>query len=339
MSKIISTCGFMCSGSSAVTDLLAEYEGVSAVDSFEYIFLYCPNGVFDLEDKLLNNNNGLRSDEALHSFQTAMYELYVRRNWWCGNYKKRMGINFIKCVNQYIDSLVDAEVSGHWYYTEKPSKWEDILRYVKKIIYRISLKNIIIPDKIMYGNKMLFAYPTQNEFRQKSKDFISELLKTESEYEVYDQLMLPHNLHRIDDYFENLKAIVVKRDPRDVFIENKYYWGKQPNMAVPYSMDVEQFCLQYKRSHELCMYEDNRNIKTIYFEDLCYKYEITKQNIENFLGLCEEQHIKPKSRFIPEKSIKNTRQYLKLEYDNEKIRKEVQYIEVQLSEYLYEKEK
>ena len=56
---------YMGSGSSAVTDLLREYEGINTKNSdFEYVFLYAPDGLFDLEYKLLYNNNAIRSDEA-----------------------------------------------------------------------------------------------------------------------------------------------------------------------------------------------------------------------------------------------------------------------------------
>ena len=49
MNKVIVPTGYMGSGSSVVTDLIAEFEGYeSANGSFEYVFLHCPNGVFRL---------------------------------------------------------------------------------------------------------------------------------------------------------------------------------------------------------------------------------------------------------------------------------------------------
>ena len=73
MGKIIVPTGYMGSGSSAITDLLTELEGYDAdTGTFEYVFLHCPNGLFDLEDKLLKGNNALRSDEALHSFKKTI---------------------------------------------------------------------------------------------------------------------------------------------------------------------------------------------------------------------------------------------------------------------------
>ena len=88
MNQLVVPISYMGSGSSAITDLVSEIKGYEAQnDTFEYVFLHCPNGVFDLEDKLLVGNNALRSDEALHSFCDTMKQLYDKK-WWCvGNYK------------------------------------------------------------------------------------------------------------------------------------------------------------------------------------------------------------------------------------------------------------
>ena len=56
-SKIIIPTGYMGSGSSAITDLLREYPRLNTKNAdFEYIFLHAPNGLFDLEKKILENN-------------------------------------------------------------------------------------------------------------------------------------------------------------------------------------------------------------------------------------------------------------------------------------------
>ena len=56
--RVIIPTGYMGSGSSAITDLLDGVDGFNVTRSnFEFVFLHCPNGVFDLEDKLLHANN------------------------------------------------------------------------------------------------------------------------------------------------------------------------------------------------------------------------------------------------------------------------------------------
>ena len=61
MNKIVIPVSYMGSGSSAITDLISEFDGyVAPMGSDELILMHYPNGVFDLEDKLLLANNALR---------------------------------------------------------------------------------------------------------------------------------------------------------------------------------------------------------------------------------------------------------------------------------------
>ena len=105
--KLIIPTGYMGSGSSAITDLICEFDGYEADNgTFEYVFLHCPDGLFDLEDKLLIGNNSMRSDEAIRSFEKRMYELYSNKYWWVANYKKRIGREFWKYTKDFTESLV-----------------------------------------------------------------------------------------------------------------------------------------------------------------------------------------------------------------------------------------
>ena len=66
MKRIIVPMGYMGSGSSAITDLISEFKDCqNEYKSYEYVLLHCPNGLFDLEDKLLIGNNAIRSDNRL----------------------------------------------------------------------------------------------------------------------------------------------------------------------------------------------------------------------------------------------------------------------------------
>ena len=120
--KIVIPTGYMGSGSSAVTDLLSEVDGYSCSNgNFEYVFMHCPNGVFDLEDKLLKGNNALRSDEALHTFYSCMKTLYTNKYYWVANYKDKVGSDFMSWCEEFISSLMDERTKDvYWYYQENP---------------------------------------------------------------------------------------------------------------------------------------------------------------------------------------------------------------------------
>ena len=111
MKRIIVPMGYMGSGSSAITDLISEFKDCqNEYKSYEYVLLHCPNGLFDLEDKLLIGNNAIRSDEAIRSFETQMNKLYNKKFWWVGNYQKIISPNFMKMTEEYINNNTKARI-------------------------------------------------------------------------------------------------------------------------------------------------------------------------------------------------------------------------------------
>lgn len=333
MKKIIIPTGYMLTGSSAVTDLISEFEDVNNdYGSFEYVFLHCPNGVFDLEDKLLIGNNALRSDEAIHSFIKTMKQLYDKKLWWVGNYKEKMCEEFYNYSLEYIESLIDIKLDNFWYYQENTNFSMLVKLIIRKIIYYISLKKVLLKKPTLH-KQMMLSYVSREKFYKESKKYIEKLLSKfdrNNQDLLLDQLLLPHNLHRINNYFDdNVRVIVVDRDPRDVFILNKYIYTQNDD-GVAYSHDVKDFCKQYKKIKESETITNDNKILKIYFEDLIYKYEDTKKLIIKFLGYQNKRHINPKKHLDPAKSIKNTQVYKKEEY-----KEEIEYIEKNLSTYLY----
>lgn len=333
MNKLIIPTGYMGSGSSAITDLLREYEGYKAVNgSFEYVFLHCPNGVFDLEDKLLVGNNAIRSDEALHSFYKMMKDLYDKKLWWPADYRHKLSSDFIRCVDKYVESLVDYKSDYYWYMQERYGISGTIKMAIRMIVRKITFNKVTLKKPLLYS-PMLISLKSNDEFYDRTKVFILDVLKLmgiEESSIIVDQLLLPFNLWRMDNYFnDNAKCFVVERDPRDVYILNKYYWGVQSG-AVPYPSNVEEFCKYYKRLRNVERIKLNKNIYRLNFEDLIYRYDETVPEIEKFLGLDDDKHINKKRYFDPNISINNTQLFLRDEY-----RDEGEYIAENLSEYTY----
>lgn len=330
--KIIVPVSYMGSGSSAITDLISEFENVNnKCGTFEYVFLHCPNGLFDLEDKLLVGNNALRSDEALHTFYNTMKDLYDKKYWWVGRYKSNVGIDFLKCTEEFVNNLVDYKLDNYWYYQENNNLKMLFHVFLNKIIYYLSFKKIRLKKPLLY-NGMLLSYVDADKFYEKSKKYlynIFEIIDSKNDL-LLDQLILPHNLNRINKYFDkDARFIVVDRDPRDVFISNKYIWLKEGN-PVPYSTNVEVFCEQYRKMRLIEKKIEDKKIMRIHFEDLIYDYENTKKKLIKFLNFESKKHINKLKRFNPEVSIKNTRLF-----DNEKYSCESKIIEEKLREYLY----
>lgn len=334
MNRIIIPTGYMGSGSSAITDLISEYDGYDADNgSFEYVFLHCPNGLFDLEDKLLKGNNALRSDEALHSFRQEMKELYDRRFWWPGNYKTRVGEKFIDITDDFVKSLIEFEPNYYWYYQEKLDFKAFLQMAVRKCFLVVSGGRIVLKKPLTHP-QMWLAMPSSEEFYAKAKAFLKRIwteLGIDRKNLILDQLLLPFNLDRMQNYFdENAECFVVERDPRDVFISNKYVWTKQ-DCPIPYPTDVHDFCKMYKKMMLMERHNENKHVHVFQFEDLIYNYEISVERVQKILGISANEHTKPRTMFNPDESIHNTQLFRSRDY-----KEEIQIIETELGEFLYD---
>lgn len=323
----------------------SKFEGVTKINDHEFelhnahcfkidVFMHCPNGVFDLEDKLLKGNNAFRSDEALHAFYSCMKTLYTNKYYWVADYKDKVGSDFMSWCVEFISSLMDERTKDvYWYYQENPNVKIYIEKTLAKIIKLLSFGKVVPKPGLRY-EEMWLSYTTPSEFYSRAKILLDKFflqMGISNSNIILDQLVLPHNLYRIENYFEdNCKVIVVDRDPRDVFLLNKYYWRKA-NATVPYSFDVEKFCSNYSKMRQAEKQVENRNILRIHFEDLIYNYDSSVFQILSFLDIPKTLHKDKLTKFVPEKSKKNTQIFNRnMEYSDE-----AHYIESKLPQYLY----
>lgn len=333
--KIIIPTGYMGSGSSAITDLISEFRGYEASNgTYEYVFMHCPDGIFDLEDKLLVGNNAVRSDEALHSFEQCMWELYHRKLWWVGNYKKKLHPDFWKWTQEYVEKLTQYEMDDYWYMQQKVSFGIFVKLCIRKILLILSAGKIVLRRPLTYPS-MKISMVEPKEFYRITAEYLDQIFRCMGLGEknlIFDQLLLPHNVWRMEHYFgDHAECFVVERDPRDVFILNKYIWGARDDSPIPYPRDAGDFCEYYKRLREMERPVDHPHVHRLHFEDLVYRYEETVEYVRGILGLKREDHIRQFASLQPKRSIGNTQLFLQKEY-----KKESEWIEKELAEFLYE---
>lgn len=334
MDRIIVPTGYMGSGSSAITDLVSEFKDCqNEHKSYEFVMLHCPNGLFDLEDKLLMGNNAIRSDEAIRGFELQMNKLYDKKFWWVGNYKKIIGHNFKQITQKYIKNIQQFNYPGYWYMHEEV----DAKMFFKLLIrkpFKILTSNKLKFKKVLkYNDGMRISFIKDKDFYKYSHDYIYSIIEELSRGKknlILDQFVLPFNLFRIDNYFDDrLKVIVVERDPRDVFIINKYIWPER-GITVPIPTEVESFCEFYQKMRESEKKCNSNKVLRVKFEDLVYNYDKELERIMKFLNFTSKDHTNKKGRFDPNISIKNTQLFRKEEY-----REEIEIIESRLQRYLY----
>lgn len=333
MNQLVVPVGYMGSGSSAITDLVSEFEGYQAENgTFEYVFLHCPNGVFDLEDKLLSSNNALRSDEALHSFSNTMKQLYDKKWWWVGGYQWRISKEFWSITVKYLEELIEYKPEFYWYMQENTNLRMFVQLVWKRFVSLVTLHKVQLKKPLLYF-PVWISFIKPERFYQATHQYIYRIFHEMGFKEhniILDQLLLPHNLHRIDHYFDDdLRVFVVSRDPRDVFIINKYIWPAQ-NQQVIYPTEVKDFCSFYRSLRESEKPCASDKILRLRFEDLVYQYDETVQRIMAHLGVDPSSHTKKLQNFRPDRSIENTQLF-----ENPAYQKEAAFIARELSDYLY----
>lgn len=343
---LITTTGYFDTGSSAVYVLLKEYEGCDAGifsegNEEEHVLLYMPNGLFDLEDKLLMGNNLHRSDEALRSFEQAMRRLYDNNFLWFGNYKKLFGKDFWSEVENYISELTDIKLCGDvfWYdnYLTTAFSWKHFLKNIWNLLRGRKIEGDF-SKRIVFREveEIRYSFVSPEQFYRCSSKFIqaySRLTNVNGAKNlILDHFILPQNLYRLPNYFpdRDIRVITVERDPRDVYV-HLMQAAVNGEMGKGIPTQVEDFVKFWKGSHSIIKDYSSEYVLDICFEDLLIKHDETVRKIESFCGLRTEQRIRKGKYLSVEKSLDNTQIFRR----DTRWQKEVEYIEENLREYLY----
>lgn len=331
--KILTCASYGASGSGIVTDYLQEFDNIFNPGDYEFRFLQDFGGITTLEDCLVHSHHRLNSDTAILLFKK--YIKYQNGDFVNKRYNRVFKGEFERITNDFLDGIIDAKWHGHWEEDQVlASKIVDILYYkiwtrIKRFFDR-SRKGFAYyyPCRDMY-----FANPTEEEFYNAVKQYLNQLFniidpKHQYEYLYFDQLLPPVNQNRYFNYFDDLHLIVVDRDPRDYYLENVKRYGDR---YLPH--DVDTFIKVFKGlRRKLNEEEDNKNVLRVRMEDTIYDYESFSKKIDEFVGLSPIHHTKPKSRFNPAISIKNTQLWKKRKVDMDIIHR----IEDELSNYCYD---
>ena len=330
--KIITCTGYGGSGSSAITDLLKEFNNGISLGDAEFWFLQAYNGVSDLEYFLVDGNHRSKVNLAVKRFLK-----YVDDNE--GFYSNFFGKNYKEYSYEYIESLISAK------FRKSISQYEIESSLIRKIIFQVSpliqrvFKRTINGEFTPYIPRVekYYSYPGKEKFYIETKKYTSKLFNEISNTQnkafiAIDQLVPSTNTLRYFNYIDNLKVIIVDRDPRDLYLLNETVW--QGAAFVCDTSDTNSFIDWYRtmrihRNHEI----KSQNVLYMMLEDMIYNYEKTIREIYRFLDLDSLNHIHKKKYFNPEISINNTKLWMKKE--NEKYLSEISKIEKELSEYCY----
>lgn len=327
--KIITCASFYGSGSSAITDLISEYESVCSMTEYEFRFLQDPDGISDLEYHLVENHNRHNSGHALKRFKRL--SKFNAGIFFDKRYEKFFKGHYRRYTQEYIENLTDFTFNGHWFYDlyDKGTFYYYMKQIENKILRKLTNgRRHILENEITYC-----SYPSEGQFLLYTKEYLRKLFsvvnKKNSEYLMIDQLVPSTNIRRYLRYFDDLFVVVVDRDPRDIFTLEKYYW----KTGVIPTEDVDKFCdwFLYTRAGSERGEIKSNQILYIQFEDLVYRYDKTIRIVQDFLGLDCYQHKNQFEKFNPKQSVKNTQVWKKMNIQNE-----IETIEQRLDKFLYD---
>ena len=335
--KILTCASYYGTGSSAIIDLLSEYSCYHSLSDYEFRFVQDPGGISDLEYNLVENHHRHNSGHALKRYKKNVDRLVGNKL--IKRYAHFFGDHWKQCSYQYIDQLADFAYKGYWK--------QDIVDRGEAFVILSGVTGILLrgikgraeknpPNPMLRNEITMFSEPSEEAFLTYTRDYIDALFasvnKDNKSAIVVDQIVPPSNLSRYIRYFNDIKVFIVDRDPRDIYLSERYIWkGKIIPVENP-----EIFCkwFKYTRQHRKKDLIPRDHVMYLQFEDLIYHYDETVLKIEGWLNL-DPAHHKEKFKYLdPKVSIKNTRLWEKYPYCHE----DIAYIERELTQYLYKEE-
>ena len=331
--KLLTCVGYYATGSGAAKDFCCEFDNCKNFGNYEIRFPQDPCGLSDLEYNIVENNHRHNTSNAIKEFRELMK--FYNGCWYTKRYRKFFGDDFLEVTEKYIQELVELESNCWWHYDQYKKGpafyFMDILYGKFTAKFRKEGRMSLLKNK----EKSYYTYMDKEKFYEITKRFTSNLFKDycEEDLLMVDQLVSPSNVNRYLNYFENLKVIIVDRDPRDLYIaaRENYQEGIIP------AKNVEEFSKWYEITRKHRKFEKINLEKVLFlnFEDMIYKYDKTAKKIMEFIGLDSKDQSRKFEKFDPKKSIRGTKLIEKFPI----YKVDVEYIEKNLKEYLYNYDK
>lgn len=324
---IIGACGYGATGSSVLTDLLHEYDDVQIFDDFEFVISYRVDGLEDLEYHLMKqyakNSSG---DYAIKRFleMSKCYKTPFIN-------KPCSGKKFYRISEEFINEIVQISYPG--------VDTADILGgSILRNIFAFASKKIFMPkivEKITRRQsylwpcrKMYYSVEPEN-FYDAAKKYTNRILESMgvdlTKPVCLDQPFEGNDPTQSFPFFEDPYAVVIDRDPRDLYLSGKY--TKNPNIKFAPKSNVDDFIIYYRNMRKHI--QKHERVLYLRFEDLIYNYDESVSKLESFLRL--GKHIRKKQVFDPERSINNT-QLVRLHPEDAS---EIEKIGKELKEFLF----
>lgn len=328
--KIITCASFYGSGSSAISDLVGEYDTVRDLSEYEFRIPHDIDGISDLEFHLCECHNRHNSGHALKRFMRLAH--YYEGNRFVTRCEPLFHNQFGKLTDEYVRALTDFQYRGGWFY--------DFFDYGIRHYYFMQAINKVL-GKLTRHRKNLFqrettycSHPTAETFLTATRAYLAALMRAANPeglpYLQIDQIVPSQNIGRILRYFSDpVDVFLVDRDPRDIYTLEKLYWRER---VVPDSPELFSRWYRYTRQSGTEPVDGLENVHRLHFEDLIFDYDRQVARIEEATGLSSADHTQRFVKFNPKRSVHNTQVWKK----HPELAPDIARIEAMLPEYLYD---
>jgi len=332
--RIITCAGFFATGSSAVTDYFSEFDNVSSLGRYEYRFVQDPDGVADLEYNIVENNHRHNTTYAIKRY-LKLIKSY--KSFGYGGSYDMYGKEFDALTKKYIDDISELQTKT-WWHRDRVDKGElfcvvDRGYSLAKRVLTHGLHNEKKYSLLTNREDAYYSAISEEQFLESTRNYTEAVVASANtgggDFVMVDQLVPATNLNRYIRYFNDIKVVVVERDPRDVYLweRTRIHWGVIPTENVEEYVKWYEITRRYSHPTD----DDPERVLRIQFEDIIYNYDETTKKLREFVGLSEDMHKHPLSKLVPERSKLNTN--LKTRVSG--FEKEIAYIEEHLQPYLY----
>ncbi|MCL1843567.1 MAG: hypothetical protein FWF79_07120 [Defluviitaleaceae bacterium] len=330
----IGVCGFHHTGSDALCNLLCEFEGTKYLAG-EFRIINRPDGLRNLDTQLNHFGSFESSDIAITRFKQLVDNL-IDTTLFFRHLSNNKEISFL--TRNFLDTVIQIKWNKKRRLDyENPKKlWMLVRKYSMKILKMISHSGIG-NNKVTSLYKSLYNTPCvisifPEDFDFHAKKYITDILSIKGA-DSNKVTILNKPFHSTDPvscfkYFENPKAIIVNRDPRDVYIYARKFLGFKE--LVP-TENVEDFINFYRITRQnMPAFANREDVLLLNFESLVYDYDNTIKTLADFIGE-GATHSRKGEFFNLEKATSQTQLFKNYPEEYENINK----IEKSLPEFLF----
>ena len=282
------------SGAGLIHDyLLGRTDFKSPFFGQEFRLISDPYGIENLYNNFFSNFSLNNSSEALNQFEkysVNFCKIHLAKKKIIGNEKV-----YLKEVSNYIKNIKKIEYVGYPQYKRvSQNKIVDAVYKGKKFLFKMN-------NFEFHNNKM--SLPTEEkEFINFTKKFLNNIFSINSRIKkniVLDQSTNFWKPEIVFKYFDNLKIVLINRDPRSVY----YSMRSRQSFAYPgydINLFVEWYDYMNKKRDKLSK-KNKKNIIEINYERFLNNFKSESKKLNKFLRI----NNKINSNFNLENSKKN----------------------------------